>query len=198
MVLQFGVLKTNSERILTKSEQRRGISVRLFLDKIRLYKSKKEWNFILTELTCFFKLGQFPLIIFTFIKNMNNVKMLKSFDFLCWSLFESLLIFSNPILCFTVAALCMIWLSYYLFWLLTEDYFSNTPSSDQTIYTNSSYKHFVCPRNCGRRYKHKTHLNNHLRYECGVPKQFKCHLCCKECSRKASLQLHLINKHKVL
>ncbi|KAK7573706.1 hypothetical protein V9T40_010897 [Parthenolecanium corni] len=55
---------------------------------------------------------------------------------------------------------------------------------------------FVCPRNCGRRYKHKSHLNVHLKYECGVPKRFKCDLCDKAFARKENFKTHMIMKHK--
>ncbi|XP_065209945.1 gastrula zinc finger protein XlCGF7.1-like [Planococcus citri] len=36
---------------------------------------------------------------------------------------------------------------------------------------------FACPNACGRRYKYKKGLQQHLNYECGREKQFKCTLC---------------------
>lgn len=56
----------------------------------------------------------------------------------------------------------------------------------------------MCPRNCGRRYKHKSHLNVHLKYECGVPKRFKCDVCDKAFARKENFKTHMIMKHKTI
>jgi len=49
-----------------------------------------------------------------------------------------------------------------------------------------------CPQDCGRSYKHKHSLANHLKYECGVQPQF----ICKNCSRTFKLKHHL-KKHKM-
>lgn len=57
---------------------------------------------------------------------------------------------------------------------------------------------FFCPNNCGRSYKYKWNLNQHLRYECGQEKQFKCNKCNKCFTQKVSLKSHLINIHKSL
>ncbi|XP_065209935.1 zinc finger protein 559-like [Planococcus citri] len=48
-----------------------------------------------------------------------------------------------------------------------------------------------CPNNCGKQYKHKFNLNRHIRYECGVAKQFRCSECHKMFSQKSSLKSHL-------
>lgn len=61
--------------------------------------------------------------------------------------------------------------------------------------TNSA---LYCPNNCGRKYKHKRHLNRHLKYECGVSKQFKCEECDKKFSHKYNLKNHAIIVHKKL
>ena len=57
---------------------------------------------------------------------------------------------------------------------------------------------WYCPNNCGRKYKRKTHLNRHLKYECGVPKQFKCDVCDKPFTHKESLKTHLGVVHQVI
>lgn len=57
---------------------------------------------------------------------------------------------------------------------------------------------FPCPRNCGRRYKHKNYINFHLKYECGVPKKFKCDICGKAFARNDTCKTHKILKHKIV
>lgn len=56
---------------------------------------------------------------------------------------------------------------------------------------------YYCP-NCGRRYKHYRHMKSHLRYECGVQKQFTCLICDKNFARNSTLRCHLVNVHKQL
>lgn len=58
-----------------------------------------------------------------------------------------------------------------------------------------------CPNNCGRSYLgdyRKTHLNRHLRYECGVEPQFQCHVCQKLFRHKSNLKTHVLCKHKLI
>jgi len=58
-----------------------------------------------------------------------------------------------------------------------------------------------CPRNCGRRYTgtyRKITLNEHLKYVCGVPKQFECKVCFKRFARKSYLRNHCIIVHLAL
>lgn len=56
---------------------------------------------------------------------------------------------------------------------------------------------FECVK-CGRRYKHKFSLNFHLKYECGVDRQFQCIECHKCFVRNSHLKVHMINVHKKL
>lgn len=55
---------------------------------------------------------------------------------------------------------------------------------------------FYCPNNCGRKYKYKYSLHNHLKYECGVEKKFKCSECGRAFTQKGNLKTHLITVHK--
>ncbi|KAK7573705.1 hypothetical protein V9T40_010896 [Parthenolecanium corni] len=57
---------------------------------------------------------------------------------------------------------------------------------------DAGINYFLCPRNCGRRYKHKFNLNVHLKYECGVPKQFKCGICEKAFALKGAHKKHMM------
>lgn len=60
----------------------------------------------------------------------------------------------------------------------------------------SSFLH--CPKNCGRKYKHDSSLNKHLRYECGRDKRFQCPDCGKKFSQKCNLKSHAIARHRKL
>lgn len=59
-------------------------------------------------------------------------------------------------------------------------------------------KGFQCPKQCGRRYKNYKSVLQHLKYECGVNKQFECHICNKQFSRRFSLKTHITLVHKIL
>lgn len=48
---------------------------------------------------------------------------------------------------------------------------------------------------CGRRYRYKSHLCRHRRYECGQEPQFPCLLCPYKAKRKEHLQQHLRFRH---
>ncbi len=65
------------------------------------------------------------------------------------------------------------------------------------IQDESDY-HFPCPNNCGRKYKHKFNLYNHMKYECGVPKKFKCQICEREFALKGNFKTHMASIHQVL
>lgn len=61
-----------------------------------------------------------------------------------------------------------------------------------------SENRLVCPRNCGRSYKRKYHLNTHLKYECGVDPKFKCPYCSRLSHQKSNLKTHIVSVHKVV
>ncbi|XKL69558.1 hypothetical protein PGB90_007327 [Kerria lacca] len=63
-------------------------------------------------------------------------------------------------------------------------------------YRIETYNAVYCPNNCGRKYKHKHHLNRHLKYECGVRKQFVCDECGRSFAHKCNLKNHSIIVHK--
>lgn len=54
----------------------------------------------------------------------------------------------------------------------------------------------ACPNQCGKRYKYKQNLDKHVRYECGVAPQFKCHWCSYAGKQKSHLQSHLARIHR--
>lgn len=58
--------------------------------------------------------------------------------------------------------------------------------------------YYYCPKNCGRKYKYKTGIRTHLKYECGVPKSFVCTFCGKAFARKDHHKTHVGVVHKVI
>lgn len=56
---------------------------------------------------------------------------------------------------------------------------------------------YQCPnQSCGRTYKTKPGLHNHLKYECGVMPKFYCKFCKRFFKQPSSYKAHLINIHK--
>lgn len=63
----------------------------------------------------------------------------------------------------------------------------------------SKTKKFICPKAaCGREYKNKGSLTSHMKYECGLEKQFKCYQCGKSFSRRFQLRKHSLNVHQTI
>lgn len=55
-----------------------------------------------------------------------------------------------------------------------------------------------CTNKCGRKYKSKTALYTHLKYECGVDPQFCCPMCQRCYKHKCTFKLHMIRDHGVV
>ena len=51
-----------------------------------------------------------------------------------------------------------------------------------------------CP-GCGKRYVQRSHLNQHIKWECGKPKQFKCPHCPYATKLKYNLKSHVGRRH---
>lgn len=68
---------------------------------------------------------------------------------------------------------------------------SNSPS---TSVGESSQQSFKCPR-CQRSYSLPCTLIRHIRYECGVDKQFACQVCGKRFARRDILKSHEAKLH---
>lgn len=56
---------------------------------------------------------------------------------------------------------------------------------------------FVCIT-CHKKYKHRTSVWRHIKFECNKKPQFKCHVCGKCVTQKATLKTHLENVHGLL
>lgn len=65
-------------------------------------------------------------------------------------------------------------------------------------FRNKNWSTYVyCPKGCGRKYKNKSTVYTHLKYECGVPKQFSCPICGKDFAQKQNLKSHMGLVHRV-
>lgn len=62
----------------------------------------------------------------------------------------------------------------------------------------TDHPYYFCPNNCGRKYKYKYNLNQHLKHGCGVPKKFVCEVCNKAFAIKSSLKSHMGLRHKII
>ncbi|CAG9831546.1 unnamed protein product [Diabrotica balteata] len=54
-----------------------------------------------------------------------------------------------------------------------------------------------CP-SCGRGYKLKSSLRNHMKWECGKEPQFKCPYCTYKAKQKMHITRHIERMHKVI
>jgi len=68
---------------------------------------------------------------------------------------------------------------------------------DEYLTNIDSLCRFFCPNKCGRSYKRKSGLTQHLNYECGIEPKFKCFLCEKKCAQKSTMKMHMIKVHKI-
>ncbi|KAJ4427505.1 hypothetical protein ANN_25153 [Periplaneta americana] len=64
------------------------------------------------------------------------------------------------------------------------------------LLSNEQLKKHKC-ENCGKEYKWKQGLLNHVRMECGKDPQFHCDICTYKTHRKGNLTRHLILLHKM-
>lgn len=57
---------------------------------------------------------------------------------------------------------------------------------------------FFCTNKCGRKYKSKTALYTHLKYECGVDPKFRCEVCQKSYKHKCTFKVHMLREHGMI
>lgn len=74
---------------------------------------------------------------------------------------------------------------------------SKTPKMNSNFILNNN-GFYECPNRCGRSYKHTATLYQHLKYDCGKEKQFKCVECNRTFARKNHLKVHVYNVHRKL
>lgn len=63
---------------------------------------------------------------------------------------------------------------------------------------DDQHKYYYCPNNCGKRYKYKSGLHMHTKYECGVEPQFRCEVCLRRFTHRSHLRSHRLKKHKLV
>jgi len=80
----------------------------------------------------------------------------------------------------------------------TADYMNNFYDTADCVNSFDEPVTFPCPRNCGRHYKYKKGVSFHLKYECGVPRKFKCEICGKEFSQNSNCKKHKLLMHNVI
>lgn len=62
---------------------------------------------------------------------------------------------------------------------------------------NNGEKEYRCRnQSCGRIYKTKPGIHNHLKYECGVKPKFHCTTCDRYFKQPVSYKAHMLNIHK--
>ncbi|KAF0756887.1 zinc finger protein 586-like, partial [Aphis craccivora] len=69
--------------------------------------------------------------------------------------------------------------------------------TDKQSMKNKVESRYFCPRNCGRSYKNKCSVNQHLKFECGVEPQFICNICHKRFAYNKTKKKHLILVHNI-
>ncbi len=57
-------------------------------------------------------------------------------------------------------------------------------------------KAYVCPKNCGKSYRHTSTLYVHLKHECGQQKHFVCEYCSKTFAVRKKWTMHMGMVHK--
>lgn len=73
-----------------------------------------------------------------------------------------------------------------------------SPKMNSHFQVNPLNGFYICPNGCGREYKHTATLYQHLKYDCGKEKQFRCFECRPNrwFSRKTQLKTHVVNIHR--
>ncbi|XP_065203454.1 zinc finger protein 37-like [Planococcus citri] len=68
-------------------------------------------------------------------------------------------------------------------------------SHDDGQLLDGAHKGYYCPNGCGRKYKYKGNLSQHLKNECGKEKQFECEVCNKRFTHKSTVKKHAYLLH---
>ena len=64
------------------------------------------------------------------------------------------------------------------------------------VWSTNDKRNYICEK-CGKNYKWKGSLRNHVRLECGKEPQFYCHLCPHKTYQKGNLIRHVALFHKL-
>ncbi|KAH1002465.1 hypothetical protein HUJ04_008551 [Dendroctonus ponderosae] len=75
-----------------------------------------------------------------------------------------------------------------------EPAFPNFPLANYYV---KSDDWFIC-KQCNKKYKHRTSVWRHIKWECNKKPQFACHICGKRVTQKTSLKAHVENVHGIM
>lgn len=81
---------------------------------------------------------------------------------------------------------------------LTNAAFKCFQLGDEDVSQNVEPAKWICPKQCGRNYRSKQSLMRHMRYECGVPRSFECHICGHMFALRENCRKHLLLKHRIM
>lgn len=69
------------------------------------------------------------------------------------------------------------------------------PPEEHFLDSSANTGGYHCPNGCGRKYKYKGNLSQHLKNECGKEKQFECEFCNKRFTHKSTVKKHAYLLH---
>lgn len=82
----------------------------------------------------------------------------------------------------------------FVFFFVDDDFALAFPSFPLANYYVKHDDWFVC-KQCNKKYKHRTSVWRHIKWECNKKPQFACNICGKRVTQKTSLKAHVENVH---
>lgn len=89
---------------------------------------------------------------------------------------------------------CSNWFWRVFFFFVDDDFALAFPSFPLANYYIKHDDWFIC-KQCNKKYKHRTSVWRHIKWECNKKPQFACNICGKRVTQKTSLKAHVENVH---